>query len=368
MHGILFRMAFPFDIALPPDEGFIFTRDERKAGISCLRGKGRRLLSYQGDDFSWLTAKEGYKHLRVSTRRNDERITLRQLVHKSEGDSFSGGIIDYQPYTVIQLFSEVSKLDLLDDEDWISQTQQWLNRVIFDFVAVYRLVSNNHDIHQPSLDESTTIELLVSDDFKFSDEFWEGNFRNRDQRFNWGEPKRFQVFKEQLSEEKVNQLRALLIDYNNPTLPHRLILDAKEYSHVRGDHDRAIDSLFTALETAVQQSLLWVCQQLGINELPQTDKPGKMREVSLAIEKGNIRNDLLPYVEFVTKNNLKGAREYTLWYRDVYEPRKAILHQGRRGYSADDAEKAFNATWNFLQLIGASLDQCVSHRKSVNMN
>lgn len=205
------------------------------------------------------------------------------------------------------------------------------------------------------MDDAPAIDVWVADKYKFDASGSDVTFRLHNRRWSWADASKTSPFKQGMSEENFKRLVGLLHSGENVRLYDRLLLDSKEQSFVRGEHDLAIVIAETAFEAFLQSSLISWCAANG----PTTLKIGKGKgEKDLpyqeAIESAQVR-DNLDYVQTLTNKNVKGGAEHNNWLKYAYQARNKIIHRGIRGATHDDAGKAFTSVIAFRQLIDRTL-------------
>lgn len=71
----------------------------------------------------------------------------------------------------------------------------------------------------------------------------------------------------------------------------------------------------------------------------------------VAIEEGNVQNDLFRFVNHIANTDVKTSTEYSDWYNDAYQKRNKIVHRGERGATESEAAKSAASTQKFMAYL-----------------
>lgn len=343
-------------LAFSPGTTFFFRSEPRDVHIECETMDGANLFSYTGEEYGWLnkTYDVEENHIRaIST--SDDKVVIRRVFRKKSAEAFTGGIVDPIKYTRIHITFEIEDMSMLDDAVKFSELKSWVESVVQKFVDMYRLVSQEVDLTRPQMDDAPAIDVWVADKYKFNASGSDVTFRIHNRRLNWTNTSKTIHFKQDMSEENFKGLVGLLHSGEDVRLYDRLLLDSKEQSFVRGDHDLAIVIAETAFEAFLQSRLISWCATNSQTTLKVGRGKGeKDLPYQEAIESAQVR-DNLDYVQTLTNKNIKGGAEHSNWLKYAYQARNKIIHRGIRGATHDDAGKAFTSVIAFRQLIDRTL-------------
>lgn len=343
-------------LAVPQNEGFFFNCDGRDVHIECQTLPGAKLFSYTGNEYGWLT-----KNYEVVTRyihavtKSGERFPVRETHRKESEVPFTGGTVDLVKYTRLLITFELDSTDILDDEARIRELEVWVEGAVQHFIDLYRIVTQENDVTRPRIKDAPMVDVLIARDYEFNAEVVGGEFRTYKWLHRWDDAAKTGQIKSPMQQERVDLLLKLLHNGYKPTLFDKLVLDSKEQSFIRNEHDLAIVIVETAFETFLQQRLLATCVAKGIANL--TSGRGKgARQVPFqeAIESAQVR-DNLEYVQELSGKSVKGGAEHNNWFIQAYQKRNEIIHSGTRGATADDASNAFSAIISYMNLIDGIL-------------
>lgn len=126
-----------------------------------------------------------------------------------------------------------------------------------------------------------------------------------------------------------------------------LLIDAKEQALIKGNHDLCVILLGSAFEVFLLSALIEECRKKGIKKLPIGRESFKKREKHMdfetAILRGNIKEDLIPYMGLISNKRVAGTKEFNYWNESAYTPRNAIIHRGKYGTEKRQAEIAMES-------------------------
>jgi hypothetical protein len=289
----LFSLSLQTHLEIPDDSGFFIHMSERDVNIRCITMDGAKLFSYTGEEYGWLTGDYEVEPFQVRKVRAEQKAILRTFYRKKVAGPSTGGTVDPVKYTRIELAFEVDSLDVLDDEDRFNELKSWVEGVLRYFVNTYRLVTQEEDVTKPTIGDAPIVDIFISDNYEFTSGGTNAKFRPYKQLYNWMNPTKTGHLKEVMTDESARKLASLLESGAPIQLFQQLLLDAKELSHVRGEHDLAIIVIENAFEVFLQQRLVSACEARGRTELPY----GRGRGETLinyieAIEKGGVKDAL----------------------------------------------------------------------------
>lgn len=355
---ILCTFSWPIlmHLAVPQDEGFFFNWSGRDVHIECQTLPGARLFSYTGDEYGWLT--KGYevvsRYINGVTN-SGERFPVRQIHRKESEVPFTGGTVDPVKYTRVLVTFEVEGTHVLDDEARVRELEVWVEGAVQHFVDLYRMVTQEADVTRPCLTDAPLVDVLVADDYEFNAEVVSGEFRPYKRVHRWEDAAKTARAKSPMPRDRAEVLLKLLQEGFTPGLFDKLLLDSKEQSFIRGEHDLAIAIVETAFEAYLQQRLLEACAAKGVTTLTSgRGKGAKQVPYQEAIESAQVR-DNLDYVQELSGQAIKGGVEHNNWFTHAYQKRNEIIHSGARGATADDVGRAFTAVVAYMKLIDAVL-------------
>lgn len=347
-----FSWPIPMHLAVPQNEGFFFSMDGRNVYIYCQTLSGAKLFSYTGEEYGWLTKEyEVISRYIRAVSESDEKAPVRQIHRKKDEAAFTGGTVDSVKYTRIFVSFEVESLDVLDDETSFNELKAWVERTVQHFVELYRMTTQEGDVTRPRINDAPVIDITVADGYEFNAEVLSGDFRPYMWVQSWEETTKVALFKETMKPERVRVLLELLQGGFQPLVHDRLLLDAKEQSFVRNEHDLAIVIAETAFETFLQARLIHWCAANGKTTLKVGRGKGE-RDLPYqeAIEGASVSTNL-DFVEEFSGQKIKGGAEYGNWHKYAYTARNGIVHLGMRGATMEDAGKAFTAVVTFIDFI-----------------
>lgn len=351
---ILCRFDIPLQthVEIPGDSGFFFPTEERDVTIHCETKDGAKLFSYTGEQLGWLTNEYEIETFAVRKTRDQQHAMLRTIYRRKDGDLFEGGTVDPIKYTLMHVMFELDSTELLTDEIQWKKLIQWTQSVISHFINAYRLVTQEEDVVNPRLIDSPVLEVFISKKYEFTSEGCTGEFQPFKRQYFWMNPLTSGHLKPRMSDDQARELSKLLQTGASIPLFQQLLADAKELSHIRGQHDLAIIVIENAFEVYLQQRLISACESRGITDLPYGRGRGETEiNYTEAIEKGGVKEYLIPYVERLAGATVKGGAEYQSWHELTYTKRNDIIHRGARGADADHAGKAFMAVVSLIALI-----------------
>lgn len=350
---ILCTFSWPIQmhLAVPPGAGFFFNRGGRDVHIECQTLPGARLFSYTGEDYGWLTKEYETESRYIRAVAGDKKAPVRQIHRKEAEVPFTGGTVDPVNYTRVLVTFEIEGTHVLDDETSARGLRDWVEGVVQYFFDLYRLVTQEGDLTRPRIKDAPMVDVLVADDYEFNSEVLGGEFRPYRWIYSWEDTGRGGYFKEMMSREKFAALLTLLQSGANPRVFDKLLLDAKEQSLIRDEHDLAIVVAETAFETLLQERLLAACAARGVTDLTVGRGRGATQmPYREAIERAQVR-DCLDYVQELSGQNIKGGAEHNNWLTHAYGKRNRIVHGGERGAAVDDVGRAFNAVVAYAGLV-----------------
>jgi hypothetical protein len=355
---ILCTFSWPIQthLAVPQNEGFFFSMDGRNVYIDCQTLPGTKLFSYTGEEYGWLTKEYEVisRYIQVVST-SDKKVPVRQIHRKKDEASFTGGTADPVKYTRISVTFEVESTDVLDDETSFNELKAWVERVAQHFVDLYRIATQENDVVRLRIKDAPAIDVLVADDYEFNAEVLSGNFRLYKWVQSWEEATKVAHFKETMQPERTQVLLELLQSGFSPHIHDRLLLDAKEQSFVRNEHDMAIVIAETAFETFLQARLInWCAANSKATLKVGKGKGEKDLPYQEAIEGASVSTNL-DFVEEFSSQKIKGGAEYGNWHKHAFTARNGIVHLGIRGAAAEDAGKAFTAVVTFIEFINQVL-------------
>lgn len=351
---ILCTFSWPIlvHLAVPQQEGFFFSVEGRNVYVDCQTLPGAKLFSYTGEEYGWLTKEyELVSRYVNAVSKGNEKAPVRQIHRKKEESLFTGGTVDPVKYTRIFVTFEVEGTEVLDDEARFDELKDWVERVVQHFVDLYRMVTQENDVTRPRLTDAPVIDVMVADRYEFSANAFGGDFRPYKWVQSWAERTNTAHFKDTMTPDGARLLLELLQCGFSPLVSDKLLLDAKEQSFVRNEHNMAVVIAETGFETFLQMLLINWCSANGKTTLKVGRGKGeKELPYQEAIESASVSTNL-DFVEEFSGQKIKGGVQYGNWYKYAYQARNGIIHLGARGTSADDAGKAFNAVVTFMEFI-----------------
>ena len=355
---ILCTFSWPIlmHLAVPQGEGFFFTWGGRHVHIECQTLPGAKLFSYTGEEYGWLT-----KEYEVASRyingvtKSGERFPVRQIHRKESEVPFTGGTVDPVKYTRVLVTFEVEGTHVLDDEARLRELEVWVEGAVQHFVDLYRMVTQEADVTRPRLTDAPLVNVLVADEYEFNAEVVGGEFRDYKRVHRWEDAARTASAKSPMPRDQADVLLKLLQEGFTPGLFDKLLLDSKEQSFIRGEHDLAIAVVETAFEAFLQQRLIEVCAAKGVTTLTSgRGKGAKQVPYREAVESAQVR-DNLEYVKELSGKAVKGGAEHNNWFTHAYQKRNEIIHSGVRGATDNDARRAFTAVVAYMNFINGAL-------------
>ncbi len=326
-------------------------RRGRRFVLCCRRRSGREIFSYTENPQEWLAGGTGFRSYRVTSYRGSEERLAREIIWRGGGDPFAcGGVVDAVSFVILEIAYEIADTAELATDDGQAASYRLVDDVVRDLTYLFRAVGQDDDIPSLSLQDAAAIYVDVAEDFRFEGTGWAGRFRGVTRHVNWVGTRQRNLWKPELTPAEVERFQRLSSQHGNPSVELRLLLDAKEASHMQDDHDGAIVLMGTAFEAGTKSAILGGCANRGVVTL--TIGRGEDRApVTEAVEHGGLTRHLMEYVTQLGGLDVKQRPEYTSWYNQAYQPRNTILHQGYRGSSAQEARAAFEATDTLLALI-----------------
>lgn len=351
---ILCTFSWPIlmHLAVPQDAGFFFNWDGRDVHIECQTLPGAKLFSYTGDEYGWLTKEyEVVSRYINDVSKTGEEVPVRQIHRKESEVPFTGGIVDPVKYTRVLVTFEVEDAHVLDDGARVGELEVWIEGAVQHFVDLYRMVTQEDDVTKPRMKDAPMVDVLVADDYEFNAEVVSGEFRAHQWVHQWEDAVKTARIKSPMPADRAEVLLKLLQEGFNPSVFDKLLLDSKEQSFIRGEHDLSIVVAETAFEAFLQQRLLAACAAKGVTVLTSGRGKGAQQvPYQEAIESAQVR-DNLDYVQELSGQAIKSGAEHNNWILHAYQKRNEIIHSGARGATFDDAGRAFTAVVAYMTLI-----------------
>jgi hypothetical protein len=312
--------------------------------------EGARIFSYTGSDYGWLTRDASKLDYRITAKRGEEEIPFRLIHIEDENGPFTGGVVDRAMYSRIEISFELPNIDVLKDKASSEALKAWVETAARNFTDWYRVATNESDVARVRMADAPIVDIWTADDYTFSAAESSGRFVRYARRLNWAPPEAGELFKQSTAASVISNIDGLLKRGDGVPLYLRLLLDAKEQAHLRQEYDLSIVVSQTALEAFLQQRLHSLCTQRSIVELPRRTG-SKTDAFAEAIERGNVKADLLRWAKQLSGADIQGSTEYAAWESGAYTPRNAVVHRGQRGATAADAKVAFESVMNLIALL-----------------
>ena len=349
----IFKWAIHNHIALPSKNDFFATIDGRKTVLRFETMDGANLFSYTGEDYFWLTEPSRIKFHPVLSVPDYNDVVFRRIYAEDDTNLFSGGISDPTKYSLVNLFFEIEDERVIGDDIIFLHYREWSAKVYNDFINLYAAITGDITISKLNPTELPSVMVWTTNKYNITDIPLETNFHiyNGKAEITWRNPSKTGQIKIEAAQEDVNKLAERW--YNNYRLApfEQLLIDAKEQSLFRGNHDISIIIGETAFETFVQGRLIAASEQRQRTTFPnKIGEKAKNIHYRRAIEGGNIHT-LFWYIKLLTTRDVTHFPEYRLWKDKAYQLRNELIHRGGRGYNESQAEDAFNAVSNFITAI-----------------
>jgi hypothetical protein len=355
----LFPWPLKSHLVLPDGVGFFAHHAGRDVMVTCEAREGARIFSYTGPQCEWLNpGYEGFRtEISVSVAASVELRPYRHIYFRGQ-DPWVDATVDLVRYTRLAVIFEIESTDVLDDETSFQALELWVASVVQRFVDMYRLVTQEIDVVRPHPEDLALVYVWVADHYTFNPHEAVAGYRLHRPRFRWTSPAARGHDKEPVSNDAMTQIGKLFRSEYQIPLSAQLLVDAKERAHTDGQYDVSIVLVATAFEAFLRECLAATCEAQGRSTMPvRVGKTTLDRDYKAAIAEGDLRRDLLEYVNHLGANSAKGGREYTRWYHDAQEVRHRILHRGERGFSMQNFEAAFEAAIAYMRIICRNL-QC----------
>lgn len=355
-------LPLPIHLNLPDNSHFFIKTEERNVYLLFESIYGEKIISYNTKNYSWLDdslpVEENpvVEQIRVLKNENDKKAVFRQWYFVKNRLPSVIGIVDQNTFSVIHLVFEVENIESLENET-LELTKNWVGKVLSKFIDTYRMFSSDTDVVKFPINEIPCVEILTADQYySFDKEGFEGNLRPFKRIYNWMNAESLGHLKEEFTQTNLEIIRKRLEENIEVPIYNELLLDARELSHNYKKHDLAIVVIENAFETFLQKKLIFICQNRNITQLEYgRGKGATLIDYIEAIEKGGVKEYLLPYVVSLSNHNVKGGIEYNNWLTKTYERRNDIVHKGFRGATTTDAGEAFKSTIDFINFINKHL-------------
>jgi hypothetical protein len=352
----LFPWPLRSHLGLPPDIGYFVHTDSGDAIIRCRTTEGASILSYTGSEYPWLTSDyPGYKAEWTIRYQSGVAVPARYTYFRGE-DPFIDAVVYPGRYTQLEVAFEIDGYQVLDDEQQFSALLSWVELVVRQFVDLYRALTQEIDVVEPRVEDLDQTNVFVSDDYAFRSSGFEAEFRPHRPRFHVPQRAALQFHKSETPEPVVDQLTQLLRQGYHLPFSQQLLLQAKQQAHEQHNYDLCIVLIATAFEVFMREILLSTCAARGVATLT-TRRGGTASSLPYAdaVAAGEVRRDLLQYVDELGGDSARDRRKYNAWYTDAYQVRNRIIHRGEVGFNNEVAEKAFTATSTYMDHIRGSL-------------
>ena len=348
-----FKWAILAHVALPTGVNFFATIDGRKTALRFETAEGAYLFSYTGEDYFWLAEPKRINFHPILSIPEYNDVVFRRIYAEDDTNLFSGGIADPTKYSLVHLFFEIENEKEINDSIIFRHLREWAAKVYNDFINLYAAVTGDVTISKLNLTELPSVMVWTTNKYSISDTAMEANFSlySGKAEITWRDPRKIGQIKIEASRDAVNKLaERWRVNYRLKPF-EQLLIDAKEQSLFRGNHDLSIVISETAFEIFIQSSLIAASEQKKRTSFPnKRDKKAKDINYKQAIERGNIHT-LFWYIELLTKKDVTRFPEYRAWKDDAYQLRNEIIHRGGRGYSENQAEGAFNVVNRFIDAV-----------------
>jgi hypothetical protein len=348
----MFRLAVHEHIALPDDGAFYVQSEGRVATIYCRTRSGSRIFSYSGEDYGWLCGKVTTQDVTLVSGSGDRSIPFRHMRYVDDRDAFTAGTIDLVRYRLVDLSVEIGDRSVIANTETFSEIKHWAARTLRTFINWYRYVTVGIDVAMPRMADSPFIEVWYASEGAITRDGITAQFNLVARELNWLPLAGQSQLKQNAKHDQIVQLERLMESGEPVPLHIEITLDARERSHRNGDYGLSIVLIGTAFEVFLRRRLLGKCDRLQLTRLP-SHPTSDYREV---IEDGNVRKTFLKEVApFLAGGSVVSNSEHQRWYDRAYVPRNEIVHTGRRGRSAADAEAAFNAVNEYIDYLDRRL-------------
>ena len=357
----MFRYVFNVNINLPDDLAFNTILDGRQVLIRCKSDEGAKIISFSPEeDSSWIADKANMAKMEVTSyNKEKEARVARGLRFYEKKGFFSGGVIDPIRYTIVEVIFKIPSTDSLENEEFSSGIKEWSSKLLFHFLSLYRLHFQGGLLYPISVKDSPVIEIMVSEQVENDGDWLKADFEHYTATFNWEDPFKMGYHKQDFSDDKIEHFGNQLLEGRRVELYNQLLLDANTQSKFFENHAMAVILIGTAFEVFLQEILIKHCEKTEIEMLPVGRGANNEKNYHDAIMTGNIREDLISkYVYILTGEELRGGKEYNDWYENAYSLRNEIVHKGKQDIGDKDAEKAFNASTNLMNLIRKLFSNC----------
>jgi len=348
MNLCMFDFPINSSIMLPSETGFYYKYSGRNVFIRCIPLTGKNTFSYLNKD----NLSNNEVKVNVSTISNKNKdAPVKSFFLSNQDGIYNGGFIEPKKFTRMQIYFEIDSIQLIKEENELKNIELWIASLVHDFIDLYRLHTNETDVVRPKLNDSSVIEILCADKYKFEPDIIEGNFKMVHRIFNWDNNTKAGHIKKLVTSEIIHDFASDLKTGLRPKIYQKLLLDAREQSLHREDHDFSVVITEIAFETSLKEFLYDFCSITGKQELVVgKGKDQKIQKYTEAIENSNV-SDALNIINNIFGENLKGTKEYNDWYSHTYFKRNEIIHKGKFETDENDAKKAFIATATFIDFI-----------------
>lgn len=348
MNLCMFDFPINSSIMLPSETGFYYKFSGRNVFIRCIPLTGKNTFSYSNKDD--LSNNEVKVNVSAISNKNKDAPVKSFFLSNQDG-IYNGGFIEPKKFTRMQIYFEIDSIQLIKRENALKNIELWIASLLHDFIDLYRLHTNETDVVRPKLNDSSVIEILCADKYKFEPNIIEGNFKMVHRIFNWDNDTKAGHIKKLVTSEIMHDFASDLKTGLRPKIYQKLLLDAREQSLHREDHNLSVVITEIAFETSLKEFLYDFCSITGKQELViGKGKDQKKQKYTEAIENSNV-SDALNIINNIFRENFKGTKEYNDWYSHTYSKRNEIIHKGKFETNENDAKKAFIAATTFIDFI-----------------
>ena len=337
----LLRFALPFNLCLPDGKCYYFREAGQLVTVRTSTRLGSRILNYERDSTDWIGKEKAEIH--DGQPQSPETRVMSFKIFEPIKD-FSGGIVVDTDYTVLDLIFE-------DITGAVLHTyKEWAIGVVRGFVDKFRIAANRGWIGE--FGRTMDIQVILggkAHDAILIDGSLTAEFDTKDTILELLHPSLYGRRQNPLNADELAAFESRLASHQGIALHESLFLEAAVQNVQHKNHDLAIVHIETAFEVFLQSLLIDHCERNPTLVLPGNKAQTQGNQV--AIEEGNIQNDLFRFVNHISNIDVKISQEYNKWYNDAYLKRNRIVHRGERGATESEVVKAGESTQQLMEYL-----------------
>lgn len=264
------RVMVPYNFGIESRIPIIFTVFGERIIIVSQAFEGVRVLSYLSQDFASLN---GPKKGRVFWKMNqkfkigEEKFTRKVVVNEAS-ENFLEGTIDLLKSTGFYIYFEFPDKLFTKNEKTNEIIKEKVTEILDYFINTYRSLTNEVDVHNPSMLEFPVMELHYSRiNFTSDEEIIDGEYKFLARLLCIIKSEHTGYFKKMIGPEILQKIHNSL-NSNEPVPLHlQLLADAREHAIIRKDYKTSIILTASATEVYLKTKFIRECNFRKITSL-----------------------------------------------------------------------------------------------------